>query len=58
MMDKSDKINTIILVFILVIIMSLSVALDVHRWNTFKDETGSEIGYFKWKFVIDSNNHK
>jgi hypothetical protein len=41
------------LVMFLVIAFAL-IRWDIYRWHTFQDITNSDIGYWKWKFVIDA----
>lgn len=32
------------------------VKWDIYRWHTFQEVTKSDVGYWKWKLVIDDDN--
>lgn len=63
-MKKLKNIKEIILLGLLAIMFfgglaTIGVSWEMYRWHTFQDEANSDIGYWKWKFVIDNNagNH-
>jgi hypothetical protein len=34
-----------------VIIITLAIFLDIHKWHTFQNVTHSDISYWKWKWI-------
>jgi hypothetical protein len=50
----------IVLVLFVGLLIYGGIRWDIYRWHTFQEVTKSDIGYWKWKFVIEqgANNHK
>lgn len=40
----------------LMIVMSIGIVWENYRYQTFKEVTKSDIGYWKWKFVFDNKS--
>lgn len=38
--------------------IAIAIAWDIWRWHTFQDLTNSDVGYWKWKFLIDTKPGK
>jgi hypothetical protein len=51
-----DKITLIGFALIVVAFIAAGIGWDVYKWKTFQEVTQSDIGYFKWKFVIEDGN--
>jgi hypothetical protein len=46
----------LIAALIVLAIVGGGISWDVYRWKTFREETNSDVGYFKWRFVIEGGN--
>lgn len=51
---NNDKVFGFIKVLVILLLISGAVAWHIYRWKVFQDVTQTDIGYFKWLFLIDS----
>lgn len=54
----TDWVTGVILALLLVLFIGLGVSWDVYRWKTFQDVNHSDVGYWKWKMVIEKSSKK
>jgi len=50
-MKQKNIIMNILLILFIIIIIFLSIGYELYAWETFKQETGSDIGLLKWIFL-------
>jgi hypothetical protein len=50
-----DMMKGILIILFIGLLIFGGIRWDIYRWHTFQEVTDSDIGYWKWKFVIDDN---
>lgn len=57
-MKMADNAKAFFLILLILVIIAGGIAFEFYRWQTFIDITDTEMGYFKWKFLIDGNGKR
>lgn len=50
----NENLKTAVFILLVLLLVATGTMFEIYRWQEFQEVTGSEVGYWKWKFLFDN----